>query len=82
MTQKTIRKPLQPSAAAEASPRARPPGAIPHILDDLELAEGLISTTHDALGADDVDTDSAQRTLGLALKRLRAGLERVRALKD
>ena len=82
MTQKTIRNPLQPSAAAEARPRARPPGAIAHILDELDLAEGLISTTHDALGADDVDTDSAQRTLGLALKRLRAGMERVRALKD
>lgn len=82
MTQNTIRKPLRPSLAAEARPRARPPGTLPHILDDLELAEGLISTTHDALGADDVDTDSAQRTLGLALKRLRAGMERVRALKD
>ena len=78
MTQKTIRKPLQPSTAASA----RSPSTIPHILDDLDLAEGLLSTTHGALGADDVDTDSAQRTLGLALERLRAAMARVRALKD
>ena len=81
MTQNTIRKPLRPPSAADGHPRARPPGTLPHILDDLELAEGLISTTHDALGAEDVDTDSAQCTLGLALKRLRAGMVRVRALK-
>ena len=57
------------------------PGAIAITLDDLEVAEGLVSTAHTALSAEDADIEGAQVTLGLALERLRAGMERVRALR-
>ena len=57
------------------------PGAIAITLDDLEVAEGLLSTAHSALSAEDANTDGAQVTLGLALERLRAGMERVRTMR-
>ena len=60
---------------------ARVPGAIAQTLTDLEVAEGLLATAHVALGADDVDTDSAQVTLGIALDYLRNGVDRVRAMR-
>ncbi len=72
-----IRKTRAPSAATVA----RVPGAIAQTLTDLEVAEGLLATAHVALGADDVDTDSAQVTLGIALDYLRNGVDRVRAMR-
>ena len=57
------------------------PGTIAMTLDDLEVAEGLLATAHSALSAEDANTDGAQVTLGLALERLRSGMERVRAMR-
>ena len=57
------------------------PGSIAMTLDDLEVAEGLLATAHSALSAEDADTDGVQVTLGYALERLRAGMERGRAIR-
>ena len=84
MTRKTTRKTRQsaaPAASAAVPPAGAAPGAIAITLDDLEVAEGLLSTAHSALSAEDANTDGAQVTLGLALERLRAGMERVRAMR-
>ena len=56
-------------------------GAIALTLDDLEVVEALLATTHAAAGTEDVDPADLQVTLGLALERLRAGMERVRAMQ-
>lgn len=76
MTRKT--KTTRKTTVAAAAPA---PGAIALTLDDLEIGEALLATAHSALSAEDADTDGAQVTLGLALKRLRAGMERVRAIR-
>ena len=84
MTRKTTRKTRQssaPAASAAVPPAGAAPGAIAITLDDLEVAEGLLSTAHSALSAEDANTDGAQVTLGLALERLCAGMERVRAIR-
>jgi hypothetical protein len=57
------------------------PGAVAMTLDDLEIVEGLLATAHTALSAEDADIEGVQVTLGLALERLRAGMERVRAIR-
>ena len=60
---------------------ASAPGAIALTLDDLEVVEALLATTYAALGIEDADSHGAQITAGVALERLRAGMERVRAMR-
>ena len=89
MTRKNTRKtrqstvPTVPAASVAVPPAGPvpPAGAIAQILEDLDFATALCSTAHSALSAGDVDTDAAQTTLGHALERLRAGMERVRAIR-
>ena len=85
MTRKTTRKTRQsaaPAASAAVPPAGAAPGAIAITLDDLEVAEGLLATAHAAAAlTEDLDPAALQLTLGLALERLRAGMERVRAMR-
>ncbi len=83
MTRKT-RQSVVPAASAAVLPAgavALPPGAIAQILDDLECVRGLLATAHAAAGTDTVDPEDLQTTLGLALKRLRVGMDRCRAIR-
>ena len=57
------------------------PGAIAITLDDLEIVEGLLATAHAAASTEDIDPEDLQTTLGIALERLRAGMERVRTMR-
>ena len=72
---------IRTRSASTAAAAALAPGTIPQILDDLELAQGLLATAHAAAGTEDIDPEDLQTTLGLALERLRAGMERVRTLR-
>jgi hypothetical protein len=81
MTRKATRK-TRSSTVPAASVAVPPAGAIAQILEDLDFATALCSTAHSALSAGDVDADAAQTTLGHALERLRAGMERVRAMRS
>ena len=83
MTRKTTRKTTRKNRASTTTITAggSAPGAIAMTLDDLEIVEGLLATAHSALSAEDADPAGAQVTLGLALERLRAGMERVRAIR-
>ena len=56
--------------------------AIAQILDELEEAQALLATAHAAATlTEDVDPTDLQITMGLALVRLRAGMERIRAIQ-
>ena len=57
------------------------PGAIATTLDCLEVAAGLLAAAHAAAGTEDIHPEDLQTTLGVALERLRAGMERVRAIR-
>jgi hypothetical protein len=75
-----IRKTRSPSATTAAAV-APAPGTIPQILDDLELAKGLLATGHAAAGTEDINPEDLQTTLGYALERLNAGMYRVRSMR-
>ena len=80
MTRKNTRKKRAPSTptAAVATP-AR--GIIAQILEDLDFTKGLLATAHAAAGTEDINPEDLQTTLGQALERIRAGMERVGAMR-
>ena len=79
MPRKTTRNSRAPSTTITAAAPA--PGTIALTLDDLEVVEALLTTTYAALGIEDADSHCAQITAGLALERLRAAVERIRAMR-
>ena len=89
MTRKNTRKtrqstvPTVPAASVAVPPAGPvpPAGAIAQILEDLDFVKGLLATAHAAAGTEDIDPEDLQTTLGYALDRLCAGMERVRAIR-
>ena len=79
MHRKTTPKTRAPSPAAAAV--TVNPGTIAQILEDLDFSQGLLATAHAAAGTEDIAPEDMQSTLGYALERLRAGMERVRAIR-
>ena len=80
MHRKTTPKTRTPSTTTAAAVTVNP-GTIAQILEDLDFSKGLLATAHAAAGTEDIAPEDMQSTLGYALERLRAGMERVRAIR-
>ncbi len=77
MSNKTNVARIRTTTAAAASDS----GAFVDVTDALQDIEALITTAMRSLGADSDGDSPEEVTLGLALQRLRVGMERVRAMR-
>jgi hypothetical protein len=81
MTVTQIRKTRTPSATTAAA-EAPAPGAWAHALDDLDVADALLTTIHHRLDAADEEWGAEHTTMDFALSHLHRAMEKVRELRD